>query len=445
MATVDNRYLVGNYAPVADEVTSGDLRVTGSLPEALCGRYLRNGPNPLVAPEPSTYHWFTGDGMVHGIRIRDGRAEWYRNRYVRSAAVATALGEPVRPGPVHADMDFASNTNVIGHAGRTFAIVEAGARPYELTYELDTVGPSDFGGTLPGGYTAHPKRDPASGELHAMSYFWGWGNVVQYTVTDVAGLVRKVVDVEVGGPVSIHDMSLTERFAVIYDLPVVFDVEAAMSGASFPYRWDPDYQARVGLLDRDGAAEDVSWFDVEPCYVFHPMNAYDDGDQVVLDVVRHPRMFDSHRLGPDEGSPTLERWTLDLGAGKVLEERLDDRGQEFPRVDERLVGRRHRFGYTGAFLEHDSALVKHDLDRRTSEVRHLHSDGGASEAVFVPSKPDAAEDDGWVLSLVYDTDRDASDLLVLNATDFTGEPEAVVHLPQRVPFGFHGNWVPDGL
>jgi carotenoid cleavage dioxygenase len=443
MATVDNRYLVGNYAPVADELTCSDLAVTGSLPEALCGRYLRNGPNPLVPPEPATYHWFTGDGMVHGIKIRDGRAEWYRNRYVRSAAVAGALGEPVRPGPVHANMDFASNTNVIGHAGRTFAIVEAGARPYELTDELDTVGPCDFGGTLPGGYTAHPKRDPISGELHAMSYFWGWGNFVQYTVIDAAGAVRKVVDVEVGGAVSVHDMSLTERFAVIYDLPVVFDAEAAMGGAGFPYRWDPEYQARVGLLERDGTAEDVSWFDVEPCYVFHPMNAYEDGDTVVIDVVRHPRMFDTHRLGPDEGTPTLDRWTVDRAAGKIVEERLDDRGQEFPRVDERLVGRRHRYGYAGAFLERESALLKHDLQRHTSEVRHLPSDGGSSEAVFVPAGPDAAEDDGWVLSLVYDHDRDASDLLVLNASDFTGEPAAVVHLPQRVPFGFHGNWVPD--
>jgi carotenoid cleavage dioxygenase len=444
MVNVENRYLVGNYAPVAEELTCADLPVTGSLPEALCGRYLRNGPNPIVAPEPSTYHWFTGDGMVHGIRIRDGRAEWYRNRFVRSAVVAGALGEPVRPGPVHADMDFAANTNVIGHAGRTFAVVEAGARPYELGYELDTVGPCDFDGTLPGGYTAHPKRDPMTGELHAVSYFWGWGNVVQYTVVDTRGLVRKAVDVEVGGSVSVHDMSLTERFAVIYDLPVVFDLDAAMAGAQFPYRWDDEYPARIGLLDREGTASDLNWFDVEPCYVFHPMNAYDDGEHVVLDVVRHPRMFDTHRLGPDEGAPSLERWTVDLAAGKVVEERLDDRGQEFPRVDERLVGRRHRYGYTAAFLTGDSALVKHDLDRRTSEVRYLHTGGGACEAVFVPSQPDAAEDDGWVLSLVYDSDRDTSDLLVLNASDFTGEPQAVIHLPQRVPFGFHGNWIPDG-
>jgi carotenoid cleavage dioxygenase len=422
MTTIGNRYLEGNYAPVSDEVTVSSLPVTGSLPEVLSGRYLRNGPNPLGTPEPSAYHWFTGTGMVHGIRIRDGRAEWYRNRFVRSAEVADAL---------------------IGHAGRTFATVEAGPRPYELTYELDTIGPCDFGGTLPGGYTAHPKRDPASGELHAISYFWGWGNKVQYTVIDTGGLVRKVVDIDVGGPVSVHDMSITERFAVIYDLPVVFDMDMVLSGATFPYRWEPDYRARIGLLGRDGGAEGVSWFDVEPCYVFHPMNAYDDGDRVVLDVVRHPRSFDTHRLGPDEGPPTLDRWTVDLVAGKVIEERIDDLGQEFPRVDERVVGRRHRYGYVGAFLEDQDALVKHDLDRRTREVRPLRSGGGASEAVFVPAGEDAAEDDGWVLSLVYDADRDTSDLLVLNATDFTGEPQAVVHLPQRVPFGFHGNWVPD--
>ncbi|HUO49003.1 MAG TPA: carotenoid oxygenase family protein, partial [Acidimicrobiales bacterium] len=356
---------------------------------------------------------------------------------------AAALGEPPRRGPVHADMDFAANTNVIGHAGRTFAIVEAGARPYEMGYELDTVGPCDFGGTLSGGYTAHPKRDPESGELHAVSYYWGWGDKVRYSVLGTDGLVRTAVDVEVGGAVSIHDMSITQRFALIYDLPVVFDLDIAMGGAGFPYRWDADYPARVGLLERSAPTGPVSWFEVEPCYVFHPVNAYDDGEDVVVDVVRHARMFDSHRLGPDEGPPTLDRWRIERSSGKVVEERLDDRGQEFPRVDERLVGRRHRFGYTGAFLESESALVKHDLDRRTSERRPLPSAGGAHEAVFVPSSPLAAEDDGWVLALTYDPDTDRSDLLVLNAGDFTGEPAAVVHLPCRVPFGFHGNWVPD--
>lgn len=438
-----NRYLTGNYAPVDRELTESDLPVKGHIPRELEGRYLRNGPNPVEAPEPSTYHWFSGDGMVHGVRLRDGRAEWYRNRWVRSAQVAATLGEPIRPGPVHAEMDFAANTNVIGHAGRTLALVEAGPRPYELTYDLETIGPSDFDGSLDGGYSAHPKRDPVSGELHALSYFWGWGDRVRYTVTGTDGRVRRAVDVEVGGPVSIHDLSLTERYAVIYDLPVVFDMGAAAAGAAFPYRWDASYEARVGLLPRDGAGSDVRWFEIEPCYVFHALNAYDDGEEVVLDVVRHRRMFDTNVLGPDEGRPTLERWRVNIPAGKVIEERLDDRGQEFPRVDERVVGRPYRYGYTAAFLDEGNALIKHDLASGTSEIRRLPGNDGGSEAVFVPRAEDSAEDDGWMLSIVYDPVRDASDLLVLNAADFTGEPAAVVELPQRVPYGFHGNWIPD--
>ena len=176
------------------EETLADLPVEGTLPAHLDGRYLRNGPNPVGPVDPTTYHWFTGTGMVHGLRLRSGRVEWYRNRWVRSADVADALGEARRPGPVHAGMDFAANTNVIGHAGRTFAIVEGGGRPYELTDQLDTVGPCDFDGTLPGGYTAHPHRDPATGELHALSYYWGWGDRVQYSVLDVDGHVRTGLD-----------------------------------------------------------------------------------------------------------------------------------------------------------------------------------------------------------------------------------------------------------
>src|SRR6185295_19409422 len=139
-----NRYLQGNYGPVTEEVTAADLPVTGRLPVELNGRYLRNGPNPVTAPDPSTYHWFTGDGMVHGVRLRDGKAEWYRNRWVRSGPVATALSEPEPSGAVHADMDFGSNTNVIGFAGRTLALVEAGARPVELSDELETITRTDF-------------------------------------------------------------------------------------------------------------------------------------------------------------------------------------------------------------------------------------------------------------------------------------------------------------
>jgi carotenoid cleavage dioxygenase len=452
MSSNANPYLEGNFAPVSDELTVTDLSVTGRIPEALCGRYLRNGPNPVTRPEPGSYHWFTGDGMVHGIRLVDGRAEWYRNRWVRSADVARSLGEPVRPGAaVHAGMDFAANTNVIGHDRRTFAIVEAGSRPYELTDELETIGPCDFGGTLDGGYTAHPKRDPLTGELYAVSYFFGWGDDIEVTVLDTSARVRSSRRVTMGGPVSVHDTAITQRFLVLLDLPVTFSLDAAAAGASFPYRWQDDYHSRVGLLPRDGDSTDVVWHDIEPCYVFHPVNAFDlpDGDGIVLDVVRHPSMFRTQLLGPAEGTPTLERWHVDGRGGAVKEERIDDRGQEFPRVDERRVGLAHRYAYAVSVGEDDgivgteSSVLRHDLERSTSVARSFGRGASVGEAVFVPRHDDAAEDDGWLLTLVHDPDVGTSALHILDAADLEGEASAVVHLPVRVPAGFHGNWVPD--
>lgn len=183
------------------EHTITELAVSGSIPAHLDGRYLRNGPNPIAEVDPQTYHWFTGDGMVHGVRLRDGRAEWYRNRWVRTPAVACALGEPApRPAPSRTGLELVgANTNVISHAGRTLALVEGGITNYELTDDLDTVGPCDFDGTLHGGYTAHPKRDPDTGELHAVSYSFGRGNRVQYSVIGLDGRARRTVDVAVTG------------------------------------------------------------------------------------------------------------------------------------------------------------------------------------------------------------------------------------------------------
>ncbi len=451
MSAVDtnptDRYLAGNFAPVREEQTLLDLPVTGQLPAFLDGRYLRNGPNPATDPVPGTYHWFLGHGMVHGLRLGDGRAQWYRNRWVRSVEVAAALGEEPRPGPVHADFDFAANTNVIGHSGRTFAIVEAGARPYELTDELDTVGPCDFDGTLPGGYTAHPHRDPATGELHSVSYFFGWGERVQYAVVGTDGRVRHTVDLDVGGSPMMHDFSLTKSYVVLYDLPATFSMEAIEQGASFPYRWNPDHPARLGVFRREGDGSDLRWFPIEPCYVYHPMNAYEDGGSLVLDVARHPSTFASDLNGPNEGPPTLDRWTVDLTAGTVSEKRWDDRGQEFPRVDERRYGLPHRYGYAVGFdsrgadgLDLTDVVLRHDLAGGSTQTRTFGPGTAVSEFVFVPSHDDAAEDEGVLMGFVHDLAAGETDLAILDAQ--TLDDVASVRIPARVPFGFHGNWVP---
>ena len=452
-----SRFLQGPFAPVAEEVTAFDLPVTGRLPAELDGRYLRNGPNPLGLDEP-VQHWFLGPGMVHGVRLRDGRAEWYRNRWVRSRQVAAALGEQWAGGPVHAGMDFAANTHVLAHAGRTLASVEAGALPYELTDELDTVGPCDFDGTLPGGYAAHTKLDRRTGDLHAVAYFWGWDHV-QHVVVGPDGRVSGTTDVPVADGPMMHDFALTERYVVLLDLPVTFSMAAATAGSQLPYAWNPAHPPRVGLLPREGATREVRWSEVDPCWVFHTLNAFDaDDGRVVVDLCRYEGSYDLSALAGD-GALTLDRWTVDPATGTVRQERLDDRPQEFPRVDERVVARPHRYGYSavtaevgrgtvrmdGAFADgaFADALLKHDLAAGTVETHRFPRGATVGEAVFAPSSPEAAEDDGYVLAFVHDPDRGAADLVVLAAQDFAGPPVARVHLPARVPLGFHGSWVAD--
>lgn len=441
-----NPYLSGNLAPVDVETTAFDLAVTGQIPPELNGRYLRNGPNPMSDIDPDNHHWFIGDGMVHGIRLRDGKAEWYRNRWVRSAKVAQALGESAPPTDWPAGhADVAANTNVIGHAGKTFAIVEAGGPPIELGFELDTIRASNLGGTLPQAFSAHPKRDPHTGELHVMAYWFGWGNQVQYLVVDTSGKVRKTVDIPLPGSPMLHDIAFTKKYVLVFDLPCVFNLELAMGGERFPYRWDDKYQARIGLLPREGSAGDITWCAIDPCYIFHPMNAYDATDgTVVLDAVRHNKMFASETRGPNEGAPTLDQWILNPKTGAARQHRLDDRPMEFPRIDERLIGSKNRFGYgagvRGNFIQ--DVLIKHDLASATSEVRNDGMYFGYGEPMFIPRSENSAEDDGWVMALRHNLDTNLSELVILDGHAFTEEPVAVIQLPARVPNGFHGNWIP---
>ncbi len=456
MAPQTNPYLEDGFAPVAAEVTAFDLPVVGELPADLDGRYLRNGPNPLPqnVPDPARHHWFVGDGMVHGIRLRDGKAEWYRNRWVRSTKVSQVLGEPPAPGERHGGMDTV-NTHVIGHAGRTLALVEAGARPVELTDELETVCHTDLDGTLPNGFTAHPKLDPVTGELHAVAYYWGLDHV-QYLVVGVDGRVRKVEAIPVDDSPMIHDMSISERFAVVYDMPVTFDLDLAAAGQGLPYSWKEGRPARLGVLPREGTAADLRWFEVDPCYVFHPVNAHDepgpDGSdgRLVLDVVRHERTFAHDRMGPADAVPDLWRWTLDLDSGVVKEERLDDRGQEFPRVAESRVGRPARYAWTAAMavdpgdtLSLGGEIIRHDLTTGTAATYAAGEGRQVGEGLVVAragATPDA-EDDGWLMTLAHDQGTGRGELVVWAADAPGEEPVARVPLPVRVPFGFHGSFV----
>lgn len=424
-------FRTGNYAPVADELTEFDLPVEGAIPPELNGWYLRNGPNPREA----TAHWFTGDGMVHGVRLENGRAAWYRNRWVRTESFE-------RPFPVYnADgtrnlHSAVANTHVVRHAGRTLALVES-SLPYEITNELDTVGVYDFGGKLVDSMTAHPKICPTTGELH----FFGYGSLtsphVTYHCADSSGELTINRGVDVKALTMMHDFALTASHVVFMDLPIVFKLDIALKGEhDMPYRWDDSYGARLGVLRRDDPYGEIRWFEIDPCYVFHVVNAYDVTDGIVLQAVRYPELW-RHDGGFDVDA-VMWSWTIDLRTGAVDERQLDDRDVEFPRIDDRLAGLPARYGVTAA----DAALVRYDLDRNVAEEHRFGAgpgNGEPGEAVFVPAGADELA--GWYLTYVYDPNTNGSDLVIIDASDFKGKPVARVRLPQRVPHGFHGNWI----
>lgn len=454
-------HLRGNYAPVFEERTLTDLAVEGAIPPELRGLFVRNGPNPRSG---SSAHWFVGDGMLHGMRLEGGQASWYRNRWVQTRAL---LEEPapslISPDGIVDHGVAVANTHIVRHAGRTLALVES-SFPTEVTPDLGTKGLHDFGGRLKTAMTAHPKICPRTGEMH----FFGYGFFPPYLTyhrVDAAGVLVQSEEIPVKGPTMIHDFAITEKHVLFLDLPVVFDLEKAMAGMvpkdastltqgsgaspqgdSMPYRWSDDYGARIGVLPRGASADALRWFEIAPCYVFHSFNAFEGTDgRIVLDVCRYPKLWAKNSGEFESASPY--RFTIDTTSGRVTETPLFDDAAEFPRIDDRRAGSRARFGYAvtnppvGEFERGGRpSIVKYDM---TNGERRAHDLGGRvpSEAVFVPGGK--GEDEGWLIAYVYDESRDTSDVVILDAQQIERKPVATIHLPCRVPYGFHGNWLPD--
>jgi len=445
-AKAPNPYLTGVHTPLKEENTITDLKVTGTIPPALNGVYLRNGPNPLKMPNPATHHWFVGDAMLHGLRIQDGKALWYRNRWIRSTPVSEALHEAPVPGPRGRG---SPNTNVVGHAGKILAIVEAGGYPAEVTEELETRKFSDFEGTFGKAFSAHPHLDPETGEMHAICYAGGDPTTVWHTVLDKDGKVRRNEPIEVQDGPSIHDCMITKSYVIVMDLPVTFSMAALVAGESFPYRWNPKHAARIGLLPREGKGSDIIWCDIEPCYIFHPANAYETADgKVIMDAAVHADMFADGAMGPDSQKTPFERLTIDPVAKKVTRKVIDATSQEFPRPDERRMGKPYRYAYTMALPEDrdpafmgDSRIFKHDLEAGTRETHDFGEGKMPGEFVFVPATATSAEDEGWLVGFVIDAEKKTTDFVVLDARNFTGAPQATITIPVQIPPGFHGNFI----
>jgi len=424
----ENYYLQGNYAPVKEIISEDKLEVVGSIPKELSGLYLRNGPNPMGSPNTKKYHWFAGQGMLHGVRIEEGKAIWYRNRLVGGDQ---------------------SNTHVISHAGKIYAIVEAGGSPVEIDKELNSLSTEPFFGTLQTeGFTAHTKFDSQSKELHGISYAFPRGSYeAHYVVVGKDGRVKRTDLLPLSSGTMLHECAITENYVLVLDLSITFSLYK-LGTRYFPFSWNDDHQSRIGLLDRKKKSNEIKWFNIDPCYFFHTLNAYEDTHgNVIVDAMRYQRVFDEDWNGPfTEFPPLLTRWTLNLSNGNAYEQQLDDQPAEFPRIHPNLNGQFNQFGYSlgiGSQQKPDfGRIIKYDFAKNINEVYELHEGEMGAEPVFIPSENQTSEDEGYLMTYVYDRATDKSNLMIFNAQDINSGPIAQIKLPQRVPFGFHGSWVP---
>ncbi len=464
--------LSGNRAPIADEIDVGQCAVSGTLPDGLRGRFLRNGPNPMFEPI-GRYSVLDGDGMIHMVDIADdergGARVSYRNRWIRSAGLLAELrhGGAIYPGlgdvlnfPDRSLTGNAgpvknpANTHVIRHANRWLALWEGGL-PTEITADLDTVGEFDFAGRLRGPMTAHPRLDPRTGEMLMFGYSL-FAPYLTYSVVDPAGTLAHHVELDLPAPVMIHDMVMTEHHVVFLDSPYVFDV--ANIGKGPMVRWIPERGCRIGVLPRRGAAADVRWFDIEPGYVQHFWSGWDSGERGERIEFSGCR-YSSPDFGLDNSTPldeqsardlmaTPARFWVDLDTGTAGWEQTDDLAGDFNRINPAYDGVEVRHLYMSGFTQHDrhlgdfDAIVAYDRGSGERQVWSAGRHGHVGESVFAPDPTGSAENDGWLLNIIYDDDRDSSRLVVLDAHDIAAGPIATVELPRRVPFGFHANWFP---
>ena len=439
MSSIDlNR---GVTAPVSHELDCLDLRVTGVIPSDLNGVLVRNGPNPVRGHfnGHDVSDWWPEDAMLHGITLSKGRAVQYRNRWVRTQRWARCAS----PDAVATLVDTNPNVNVVAHAGEILALAEGGA-PLAITTALDTLGPSVHHPGLADGMTAHPKIDPHTGEL--ISFRANWQRpFLRYQVTDAGGKVSTDVEFDIATPSMMHDMAITATRTVLFDLNVGFDFSMLSRGFRMPLRWRDEHRARLGVIDRHGRS--MRWFAIAPCFIQHVVNAYDvDKETVVLDVVRYPDYFRLRQDGSGyEANPlgVLWRYTVDLERGTVIETQLDDMHVELPRINERYTGQPYRYVYA---VEQPTTIemrgiVRCDLVTGAKQRFAVPERDQNSEPVFVARENAIKEADGWLLVCVNRHATDTTDLVILNAAHVDEPPAATVHLPCRVPAGFHGAWI----
>jgi len=462
-------YRSGVWRPQFREWDAWDMPVTGTIPDDLNGVYIRNTENPLFEPI-RRYHPFDGDGMLHAISFENGEAR-YANRFVRTEGFLAEqeahrslwAGITEHPRDAIAEtgwgartmMKDAASTDVIVHRGMALASFYQCGDLYQLDPRtLDDRGRADWNGRFPAeGVSAHPKVDEHTGELLFFNYSTE-APFMHYGVVDPSGELVTYEAVPLPGPRLPHDMAFTENWSILCDFPLYWDPEALAAGY-YSNTFDRDRPSRFALIPRHGTTDQIRWFEADPTFVLHFSNAYEDGDEVVLDgFFQHNPTARGAERGDHEakGFETLDmnvlearahRWRFDLKTGGCTEQPMSDRCAEFPMINGHHAGRRHRYSYNARCVHGLFAfdgLIKHDLDTGTETVVDVPDGVFVSETVMAPRDGSTAEDDGYLVTFSMDMVNDRSEALVFDAADPAAGPVAAVELPERISSGTHSTW-----
>ena len=456
-----NFFLDGNFAPVSEERDASDMEIRGSIPKDLAGHFLRVGPNPVHIFSEQAYHTFDGDGMIHSIEFRDGSAQ-YRNRFVQTEGfkheqqrgdwVYKGMNSMMDPTPSRipegapADKNLA-NTALAFHNNTLYALHEPSQPTIIQLPGLETEGATDFNGKLQHPFTAHPKVDQHSGEMLTFGYAFEVP-YVNYSVIDAAGELVHSTPITIEKPVFMHDFAATEKFSLFLDFPITLDIERAMAGGP-ALDFEPEHGSRIGVIPRLGTDADVRWFDVGTCSVIHTANAWDEGDDIVLQASRSKTSdiagagLAAENLEDTQGQ--LYQWRINLKTGAVREQLLSEVRCDFTRVNDALICHKTRYVYGAVFNPTRpftfDGVMKFDNETHTTVTYNYGEKRFGGEVVFAPKLGSQTEDDGYLICFVQDETEDQSECLILDAQDVAAGPVATILVPYRVPYGFHASWV----
>ncbi len=493
----DNVYLQGNFAPILDEEFHPDLLVEGMLPPELEGAILiRIGPNAAFKPLDMKYHhWIDGTGMINAFYCKDGKVS-YRNRFVNTfkmdndrkanrelfggiqslpkttlkgwgilkvnifnllylgirklLGIGPTVDQFNRISPVMNN----SNTNILLQNGYVLSLDEIG-KPYIIKLDtLETIGEFDYHGELQRNNSAHPLTDPFNKHSYTNSYSPVAPFLKYYEITPDARISYET-DMDVPYPAMVHGFALTEKYYVHFHFPAVFRIEYL--GTHNPIRWEPENNdSFIGILERNNPDAKTKWYKIPTCWVFHNMNAYDEGDKVVMFVAKFPRipMFGLDTKNPcpsftDQPNSKFAKWTLDLGTGKFEEEIINPNLVEFPIMDPRFLTKKQKHGWYTSLVDDVqkyglwNTVCHYDFEKNREESYYAGKNYYVGEALFTPKFKDSPEGEGYILFLRYSLTENTSEVLILDAQNLSAGPLAKVKVPRRIEYDFHGSIIRD--